>query len=191
MGGIAAEAVEFGRADGGAGDEEALVRFLRSLNPRSKNAVSAWSPDIIRNQARWGATQAVLLLKEYKPCYDALVKALESGADLGQCIVAIEDAATKEGLSWLQKPLGIVLEEGEFGKWVDIDDVTDISSTNENMLPSNGSTVVSNDDTNGVPTYGKESLTDTEEFLKQYKQQMEKKLQSIDEKLQEMDNKSS
>ena len=191
MGGIAAEAVEFGRADGGAGDEEALVRFLRSLNPRSKNAVSAWSPDLIRNQARWGATQAVLLLKEYKPCYDALVKALESGADLGQCIVAIEDAATKEGLSWLQKPLGIVLEEGEFGKWVDIDDVTDISSTNENMLPSNGSTVVSNDDTNGVPTYGKESLTDTEEFLKQYKQQMEKKLQSIDEKLQEMDNKSS
>ena len=191
MGGIAAEAVEFGRADGGAGDEEALVRFLRSLNPRSKNAVSAWSPDLIRNQARWGATQAVLLLKEYKPCYDALVKALESGADLGQCIVAIEDAATKEGLGWLQKPLGIVLEEGEFGKWVDIDDVTDISSTNENMLPSNGSTVVSNDDTNGVPTYGKESLTDTEEFLKQYKQQMEKKLQSIDEKLQEMDNKSS
>ena len=191
MGGIAAEAVEFGRADGGAGDEEALVRFLRSLNPRSKNTVSAWSPDLIRNQARWGATQAVLLLKEYKPCYDALVKALESGADLGQCIVAIEDAATKEGLGWLQKPLGIVLEEGEFGKWVDIDDVTDISSTNENMLPSNGSTVVSNDDTNGVPTYGKESLTDTEEFLKQYKQQMEKKLQSIDEKLQEMDNKSS
>ena len=187
MGGIAAEAVEYGSAEGGAGDEEALVRFLRSLNPRSKNAISAWSPELIRNQARWGATQAVLLLKEYKPCYDALVGALEKGADLGQCIVAIEEAAMGEGLGWLRKPLGVVLEEGEFGKWVEIDDESEVSD----MLPTIGSSPISNDETSGVPTYGKDSITETEEFLKKYKQQMEKKLQSIDEKLEEMDNKAN
>lgn len=125
MGGIAAEALEFGRADGGAGDEEALVRFLRSLNPRSGNSVKAWTPELIRNQARWGATQAVLLLQEYKPCYDALVDALERGGDLGSCVVAIEDAAKREGLGWLPKPLGTILEEGEFGKWVVGYDSTD------------------------------------------------------------------
>lgn len=122
MGGIAAEALEYGRADGGAGDEEALVRFLRSLNPRSTNAVSAWTPELIRNQARWGATQAVLLMKEYKPCYDALVDALERGGDLGQCIVAIEEAAEKNGLGWLRHSSGTILEEGDFGKFIPYDE---------------------------------------------------------------------
>lgn len=140
MGGIAAEAVEFGRADGGASDEEALVRFLQSLNPRSGNAVSAWTPELINNQARWGATQALLLLQEYKPCYDALVDALERGGDLGQCIVAIEEAAAREGLGWLRKPLGKVLEEGDYGKWVPIDEenITKIVSSGDEPNDTNG-----------------------------------------------------
>ncbi|KAL7542441.1 hypothetical protein ACHAXR_011783 [Thalassiosira sp. AJA248-18] len=183
MGGIAAEAVEYGRADGGAGDEEALVRFLRSLNPNSRNAVSTWSPELIRNQARWGATQAVLLLKEYKPCYDALVGALESGADLGQCIVAIEEAAAREGLGWLRHPMGRVLEEGEFGKWVPIDDeeysAVELNGSNGDMSQAS------------VPTYGEDPITSTEEFLQMYREKMEKKLASIDEALEEMDNKTN
>ena len=185
MGGIAAEAVEYGRADGGAGDEEALVRFLRSLNPRSSNAVSAWTPELIRNQARWGATQAVLLLKQYKPCYDALVDALERGGDLGQCIVAIEEAAAREGLGWLRQPLGTILEEGENGKYVPITN----GSSGIEMGGSNGDytsqTIVSA--TNGVPTYGEDPITSAEEFLTKYKAQMEKKLESIDEQLKEME----
>ena len=200
MGGIAAEAVEFGRADGGAGDEDALVRFLRSLNPRSQNAVSAWTPDLIRNQARWGATQAVLLLREYKPCYDALVDALERGGDLGQCIVAIEEAARRENKGWLQEPLGIVLEEGEFGKWVAIDDagIENSLGADWGTIGGNGATLqpsssseISLDYTNGVPTYGEDPITSTEEFLRKYRQVMEKKLASIDEKLEELDAKES
>mmetsp|Transcript_4886 Transcript_4886/g.12259 ORF Transcript_4886/g.12259 Transcript_4886/m.12259 type:complete len:573 (+) Transcript_4886:164-1882(+) len=198
MGGIAAEAVEFGRADGGAGDEEALVRFLRSLNPRSSNAVSTWNPDLIKNQARWGATQAVLLLKEYKPCYDALVDALERGGELGQCVVAIEEAAAREGLGWLHKPLGVVLEEGEFGKWAEIGEeksgnggTTDLISGDMSQSNSNGASTMLIDKTAGVPTYGEDSITSTEEFLKKYRDVMEKKLASIDEKLEEMDNKNS
>ena len=195
MGGIAAEAIEYGRADGGAGDEDALVRFLRSLNPRSKNAVSAWTPELIRNQARWGATQAVLLLREYKPCYNALVDALERGGDLGQCIVAIEEAAKTEKKGWLQAPFGIISEEGEFGKWTKFDETNDQSSVAVSAVngnhggPEKFSSSTSLDETNGVPTYGKDSLTDTEEFLRKYRDVMEKKLASIDEKLEEMDAK--
>eukprot|EP00579_Thalassiosira_antarctica_P030379 CAMPEP_0202030386 /NCGR_PEP_ID=MMETSP0905-20130828/64468_1 /ASSEMBLY_ACC=CAM_ASM_000554 /TAXON_ID=420261 /ORGANISM="Thalassiosira antarctica, Strain CCMP982" /LENGTH=636 /DNA_ID=CAMNT_0048594183 /DNA_START=112 /DNA_END=2020 /DNA_ORIENTATION=+ len=174
----------FGRADGGAGDEEALVRFLRSLNPRSGNAVSAWTPELIRNQARWGATQAVLLLKEYKPCYDALVDALERGGDLGQCIVAIEEAAAREGLGWLRKPMGKVLEGGEYGNWVPIDEEnttngssdfntsTDMNGSNGDMSQTNGSSSISMEKTNGVPTYGEDPITSTEEFLKKYRDVM-------------------
>ncbi|KAL7432067.1 hypothetical protein ACHAXH_002808 [Discostella pseudostelligera] len=194
MGGIAAEALEFGRADGGAGDEEALVRFLSSLNPRSKNAVSAWTPDLIRNQARWGATQAVLLLREYKPCYDALVDALERGGDLGQCIAAIEEAGAKAGLNWLSKPLGKILDEGEFGKWIPINEVSltdgvDMIGSNGDLSESHHATTDSIAKTNGVPTYGDDPITSTEEFLRKYRDVMEKKLASIDEKLEELEAK--
>lgn len=188
MGGIAAEAVEYGRADGGAGDEEALVRFLRSLNPRSGNAVSAWTPELIRNQARWGATQSVLLLKEYKPCYDALVDALERGGDLGQCIVAIEDAAKREGLGFLRSPMGKVLEEGEYGKWIPITE-EELSSNGDMPINNGFSSLPTEGQTNGVPTYGEDPITSTEEFLKKYRDVMEKKLATIDDQLEEMDNK--
>lgn len=196
MGGIAAEAVEFGRADGGAGDEEALVRFLRSLNPRSGNAVSQWTPELIRNQARWGATQAVLLLKEYKPCYDSLVGALERGGDLGQCVNAIEDAARKEGLGWLRRPLGTVTGDGEFGKWIptgeESNDVVITSfeatanSSNREPQINQGPAAIG---ANGVPTFGRDSITDTEEFLKMYRKQTEEKLEKIEQELSKMESK--
>mmetsp|Transcript_3767 Transcript_3767/g.5762 ORF Transcript_3767/g.5762 Transcript_3767/m.5762 type:complete len:561 (+) Transcript_3767:167-1849(+) len=193
MGGVAAEAMEYGRADGGAGDEEALVRFLRSLNPRSNNAVAAWTPELIRNQARWGATQAVLLMKEYKPCYDALVDALERGGDLGQCVVAIEEAAEKNGLGWLRHSSGTILEEGDYGKWVPYSDedagTMELNSGSKVEEPS--SVPLTNGGTNGVPTLGEDPITEAEEFLKMYKENLTQKLETIDKKLNELDNKSS
>ena len=203
MGGIAAEAMEYGAADGGAGDEEALVRFLRSLNPRGGNAVRSWTPELIRNQARWGAMQAVLMMKEYKPCYDALVDALERGGDLGQCVVAIEDAAKREGLGFLRKPLGMVVDDGEFGKWVPIDEMendglmggepSQMTGNNGNhpMASTNGVSSIPEEKINGVPTYGEDHITSTEQFLQQYREAMEKKLKNIDEQLEELDNKAS
>jgi hypothetical protein len=183
MGGIAAEAMKFGAADGGAGDEEALVRFLRSLNPRSSNAVKAWTPEMIRNQARWGATQAVLLMREYKPCYDALVDALERGGNLGQCIVAIEEAASANGLGWLRSSLGTIYEEGEYGKWVPSDGKAELNGNSEEKpIPLvNG----------GVPTYGEDPITAAEDFLQKYKESLTQKLETIDKELKEMDNKAS
>ncbi len=190
MGGIAAEAMEYGGADGGAGDEEALVRFLRSLNPRSTNAVAAWTPELIRNQARWGATQAVLLMKEYKPCYDALVDALERGGDLGQCIVAIEEAAEKNGLGWLRHSSGTILEEGDYGKWVPYSESDGTMELN-GSIDESSSAPLANGGTNGVPTLGEDPITEAEEFLKMYKENLTQKLETIDKQLNELDNKSS
>jgi hypothetical protein len=135
-----------------------------------------------------------------EPCYDALVDALKGGGDLGQCIVAIEDAARRENKGWLQKPLGIVLEEGEFGKWVAIKDAGIENSLradwgtiggNGAALQPSSLTEISLDYTNGVPTYGKDPITSTEEFLRKYPQVMEKKLAIIDEKLEELEAKES
>ena len=131
MGGIAAEAINFGRADGGAGDEMALVRFLSSINPRGGGAV-AWDAERIKNQARWGALQAVLLLRTYKASYDALVDALERGGNLGECIYAIEKAAADAGEQPLEKPLGYIAERGLYGEWTDVPPST---ATNQYAKP--------------------------------------------------------
>lgn len=91
MAGIAAEAVTYGKADGGAGDEQALIRFLLNLN--SPSLAPAWNDQTIRNQARYGILQSTLLIRRYKECYDALVRVMERDGTLGQCIFAIENAS--------------------------------------------------------------------------------------------------
>ena len=87
LAGIAAEAQQNGRAEGGQADEAALVRLLSSLD-----GGQSWDIPRIQNQARWGASQAVLLLREHEAAFTALCQALERGASVGECMVAIEAA---------------------------------------------------------------------------------------------------
>ncbi len=156
MAGIAAEALNFGRADGGAGDEAALIGFLSNLNPKSGGAVS-WDLEGIKNQARWGALQAVLLLKEYSASYDALVEALEAGGNLGECVYAIENAAPIIA----QKPLGYIVDRGPYGEWV-------------TSLPDSES-AKSNESTG--------DMVDEIVSLEELKSRMEQKLKDIDSQL--------
>ncbi|GJD06831.1 hypothetical protein Gasu2_12230 [Galdieria sulphuraria] len=83
MAGIAAEALEYGQAEGGQSDEAALLRVLTCLNP-------PWSKERVFNQARWAVLQAILIIKKQKKAYDALVHALSSKKPLGDCIAMIE-----------------------------------------------------------------------------------------------------
>ena len=53
MGGIAAEAAQNGKAEGGQADEAALVELLGSLG-----GGAAWDGERVRNQARWASSQA-------------------------------------------------------------------------------------------------------------------------------------
>mmetsp|Transcript_32805 Transcript_32805/g.60037 ORF Transcript_32805/g.60037 Transcript_32805/m.60037 type:complete len:607 (-) Transcript_32805:53-1873(-) len=85
MAGIAAEALEFGSADGGQGDEAQLISLLAgSIQPR-------WGLDRIKGQARWAATQAVLLLGEHREAYLALARKIREDAPLGELVRAIEE----------------------------------------------------------------------------------------------------
>lgn len=83
MAGIAAEAVKFGRAEGGATDEETLIQFLRQIQP-------PWNILRIQGQARWAAVQAILLIREHQQAYVALAEVLKSGGGVGDAVNAIE-----------------------------------------------------------------------------------------------------
>jgi len=172
MAGIAAEGLNFGAADGGAGDEMALVSFLSNLNPRGGGATS-WKNDTIKNQARWGAVQAVLLLREYKDCYDALVDALERGGKLGECVYAIENALKENGLPTIaERPLGYIVDQGMYGEWM-----TDVPVSSENAEQAK---------TSEAGTVGSKGIRSIEEevvSLEELKKRMQQKLQDIDSQL--------
>jgi hypothetical protein len=89
MAGIAAEADQFGKTEGGIADEQSLITFLNGVQP-------PWNILRIQGQARWAALQAMLVLREHRESYDALVECLEQGKGLGDCIVAIESALPEE-----------------------------------------------------------------------------------------------
>lgn len=166
MAGIAAEAINFGGADGGAGDEATLVRFLSQINPRGGGA-KTWDGELIRNQARWGATQAVLLLKHYRPVYDALVDALERGGNLGECIYAIEKASRDNALAPLRHPIGFIKDTGLFGEW-------------EPYSPETSSVVQQNVANAAEQGKARDAGASSEEFLSTYKKLLEEKLKSLD-----------
>ena len=170
MAGIAAEAEQYGQADGGAGDEMALVAFLSRLNG---GKVGTWTLDTIRNQARWGALQAVLMMREYKPAYDALVDALERGGTLGECIYAIEKAARDNNLTPLKEPLGYI--EGD--KWTTETPV----SLREPRSVSTASTEV---DKPQFESFDEEASLSS---LSQYRAEVEKRLQDVEQRLKELD----
>lgn len=189
MGGIAAEALEFNRADGGAGDEQSLIMFLSQINPRGGGAVSfAGNSERIRNQARWAALQAVLLLRRYKPAYDALVDALERGGNLGDCIYAIEQSSRQYNLKPLKHPDGYIVDRNQQLEgspyadleWIPYNDEDD-KQQQEASLQS--SSVLVNNKSNSTPSSN--SSTSAEQFLHEYRQKMEERLKELNSSIEE------
>jgi hypothetical protein len=183
MAGIAAEAEQFGRADGGAGDELALIGFLRQIADRNVSA-----PDPIQNQARWGALQAILLLRQYRPAYLALVDALERGGTLKDCIHAIEKATRENNLRQLQLPLGYIRN----GQWIAKDEMNSRDdaatlSTETTSSASMGASKVgsatkltSMENTDVSMVQPEQQL----QLLQEYRKQVEEKLRNVEQKLQ-------
>jgi len=91
MAGIAAEAATNGKAEGGQADELALIQLLGSLG-----GGKSWDLPRVRNQARWAASQALLLLREHNVAYQALCDALSRGEGVGASIAAIEDGLDEQ-----------------------------------------------------------------------------------------------
>ncbi|KAL1524778.1 hypothetical protein AB1Y20_019660 [Prymnesium parvum] len=85
MGGIAAEALAYGSAEGGAADERALVSLLHASTPADQ-----WTDADVRAYARVAVANAVLLLGKYAEALDALCDSLASGATVGECVEQIE-----------------------------------------------------------------------------------------------------
>ncbi|KAI3510268.1 hypothetical protein L1887_25801 [Cichorium endivia] len=85
FGGIAAEALVYGEAEGGENDENLFRSICLLLEP-------PFSVAQMSNQARWAVLQSYNLLKWHKHAHQAAVKALESGAGLSIIIRSIEEA---------------------------------------------------------------------------------------------------
>jgi hypothetical protein len=83
MAGIAAEALQFGNAEGGASDEQELFSLLTQVQP-------PWNLIRIQGQARWAAVQALLLIKEHRQSFNALYQVLCDGKPVGDCVSEIE-----------------------------------------------------------------------------------------------------
>jgi hypothetical protein len=100
MSGVAAEAMTFGNAEGGADDDAKLVLLIRSMRPE-------WDDSRVIGMGRWAVLQAVLLLHEYQDAYEALAAAMRAGAPLGTCIAAVEanlPHAVGHGTHWPGQP---------------------------------------------------------------------------------------
>jgi len=188
MAGIAAEAMNWDQAEGGAGDEMALAAFLAQMTGGPNKG---WDYERIRNQARWGASQAVLLLRHYKVCYEALVDTLERGnGTLGECVYAIENAAREHNIRPLDGPLGYY--NGQVESW----QLASVVST----PPVGAATVagVLTDATkeNGVPIQSpslvtSKSSSSSQELLEELvplRAQMEEKMKEIERQLKDLDN---
>lgn len=83
MAGIAAEALCFGEAEGGSDDENALIVFLSQTVQSNVN---------VPEQARWAATNALLLLREHQDTYERLVNVLKADGsrDIGKIVMSLE-----------------------------------------------------------------------------------------------------
>ena len=87
MGGVAAEIVAMGDAEGGVADVAQLRELLEVAVPpiRSRSEQD--------DRIRWGTLMALTLLMQHRPSLDALAIALEAREEVGACVTAIEDAA--------------------------------------------------------------------------------------------------
>lgn len=87
MGGIAAEALAYGSAGGGASDEADLRQLLDAQHsPQLPPAV----------HARWAATNAVLLLRQHAGSLEQICDVLRAGGTVGECCVQIDAQLMRE-----------------------------------------------------------------------------------------------
>ncbi|KAG8457214.1 hypothetical protein KFE25_010916 [Diacronema lutheri] len=85
MAGIAAEALDFGRAEGGASDDAMLRATAARVRPEWRRAQTA-------QLALWSGCEAVHLLREHRTAHARLADAMCRRAPLGACLAIIADA---------------------------------------------------------------------------------------------------
>ena len=107
MGGIAAEALAFRSAEGGASDERDLRLLLEAQEGRDAaggeggeggaagGEGEAGGKEELRlapaAHARWAAANAALLLRAHAPALAALEERLRAGATVGECAVSLSE----------------------------------------------------------------------------------------------------
>ena len=89
LGGVAAEYVQYGQAEGGRADLVQLDQLLGALGFTERKTA---------DQVRWGALNAVQILRQNARAHRALARAMLDGADVVECIQVIERELDPESL---------------------------------------------------------------------------------------------
>jgi len=90
MSGVAADAMNGKTSELSIVDGGYLGKLLSELN------ADTWDAARIESQARWGAVQAYLLLRDHESAYRALCKALSEGSSIGEAVMVIEGALAQD-----------------------------------------------------------------------------------------------
>lgn len=86
MGGVAAECLAFGSAEGGGADLVAVKGIVRD-----RGGGLGVGEEGVGRVARWGLLQAVLLLKEFTVAHRRLADAMREGRSTAECCAIIEE----------------------------------------------------------------------------------------------------
>ncbi len=95
MGGVAAEVIACGDAEGGVADVAQARGFMERR--RGTDASSAQARKALRaeqdDRIRWATLLALTLLQRHRASLDAVVEAFAKGSDVGACLCAAQSAA--------------------------------------------------------------------------------------------------
>jgi hypothetical protein len=98
LGGVCAEILGFGNAEGGMADLNQLRQLFSYAE--ENNGPTTFTDKQMENRIRFAIGYGITLLRRNLPALDSLARVMERGGTVEECVVAIEMSSASSALSW-------------------------------------------------------------------------------------------